>query len=130
MASTGEPARGSTRPDATCPHPGLVRIEVIGSAFQFRWDRDTYVDATIAPDGTISGNAERITLAGRQADRKLEGDVTDGDCSLHFTVTRRSLTSGGVTSSAEGIPNIKHFQKGRFERCAVCPIASSSQILR
>lgn len=73
----------------TCPHPGLLRIEVIGSAFQFRWDRDTYVDATIAPDGTISGGAERITLAGRQADRKLEGDVTDGDCSLHFTVTRR-----------------------------------------
>ena len=73
----------------TCPRPGLLRIEVIGSAFQFRWDRDTYVDATIAPDGTISGGAERITLAGRQADRKLEGDVTDGDCSLHFTVTRR-----------------------------------------
>jgi hypothetical protein len=88
----GEYQGTSTRFQAarrTCPHPGLVRIEVIGNAFQFRWDRNTLVDATIAPDGTISGGAERITLAGKQTDRKLEGDVTDGDCSLHFTVTRR-----------------------------------------
>jgi hypothetical protein len=72
----------------TCPHPGLVRIDVIDRAFQFRWDARTYVDATIAPDGTISGGAERITLVGRQAGPKLEGDVTDGDCGLHFTVSK------------------------------------------
>jgi hypothetical protein len=74
----------------TCPHPGLVHLEVIGSAFQFRWDASTFVDATIAGDGTVSGGAERITLVGRQSGPKIEGDVTDGDCSLHFTVTRRA----------------------------------------
>ena len=73
-----------------CPHPGLVRFDVVGNAFQFRWDRDTYVDATIAPDGTISGGAERITLTGRQTGRKIEGDVTNGNCGLHFTLTKAS----------------------------------------
>jgi hypothetical protein len=88
----GEYRGTSTRFQAerrTCPHPGLVRIEVIDSAFQFRWDGKTWVDATIAPDGTISGGAERITLVGKQTGRKIEGDVTDGDCGLHFTITKR-----------------------------------------
>src|SRR5205814_1299618 len=58
----------------TCPHPGLVRFDVIGRAFQFRWDGNTLVDATIGPDGTLSGGAERITLVGRQTNQKIEAD--------------------------------------------------------
>jgi hypothetical protein len=87
----GEYRGTSTRFQAdsrACPHPGLVRIEVIGSAFQYRWDRDTFVDATIAPDGAITGGAERITLVGRQTGPKIEGDVTNGNCGLHFTLTK------------------------------------------
>ena len=68
----------------------MVRIEVVGSAFQFRWDPGTFVDATIAPDGAITGGAERITLVGKQTGTKIEGDVTNGDCGLHFTVTKSS----------------------------------------
>jgi hypothetical protein len=71
-----------------CPHPGLVRLEVIDSRFQFRWGANTWVDAAIAPDGTVTGAAERITLVGKQTGPKIEGDVTDGDCGVHFTVTR------------------------------------------
>lgn len=71
-----------------CPHPGLVRLEVIASAFQYRWDPVTWVDATIAPDGTITGGAERITLVGKLAGSKIEGDVTNGNCGLHFTATK------------------------------------------
>jgi len=88
----GEYRGTSTRFQAesrACPHPGLVRIEVIDSAFQFRWDRNTYVDATIAPDGSITGTAERITLVGKQTGPKIDGDVTNGDCGLYFTVVRR-----------------------------------------
>jgi hypothetical protein len=87
----GEYRGTSTRFQAekrSCPYPGLVSIEVIGSAFQYRWDGKTWVDATIASDGTIAGSAERITLVGKQTGRKIEGDVTDGDCGLHFTATR------------------------------------------
>jgi hypothetical protein len=97
----GEYRGTSTRFQAqtrTCPHPGLVRFDVIDSRFQFRWDAATWVDAAIAPDGTVTGNAERITLVGKQAGAKIEGDVTDGDCGLHFTVTRPTASdAGGVT---------------------------------
>jgi hypothetical protein len=89
----GEYVGTSTRFQAgsrACPHPGLVRIEVSANAFQFRWSLDTWVDATIAADGTVSGSAEGITLMGRQTGPKIEGDVTNGDCGLHFTVTRHS----------------------------------------
>jgi len=88
----GEYRGTSTRFQAdsrACPHPGLVHLEVIGNAFQYRWDNRTMVDATIAPDGAIAGTAERITLVGRQTGPKLEGDVTNGNCGLHFTVTKQ-----------------------------------------
>jgi hypothetical protein len=71
-----------------CPHPGLVRLDVVGNAFQYRWNRNTWVDATIAPDGAITGGAERITLVGRLTGPKIEGDVTNGNCGLHFTLTK------------------------------------------
>jgi len=89
----GEYRGTSTRFQAgsrACPHPGLVTIEVSANAFQFHWDPQTWVDATIAADGTITGGAESITLVGRQAGSKIEGDVTNGNCGLHFTVTKRS----------------------------------------
>jgi hypothetical protein len=76
-----------------CPHPGLVRLEVIDSRFQFRWDANTWVDAAIAPDGTVTGSAESITLVGKQTDRRIEADVTNGNCGLHFTVTRSASDS-------------------------------------
>jgi hypothetical protein len=72
-----------------CPHPGLVHFDVFDNAFQYRWDGKTFVDATVAPDGSVSGGAERITLVGKQVGPKIEGDVTNGDCGLHFTVTKR-----------------------------------------
>jgi hypothetical protein len=89
----GEYRGTSTRFQAdsrACPHPGLVRLEVIDSRFQFRWDRNTYIDGSIAPDGSVSGGAERFTLVGRRTGGKIEADVTNGDCGLHFTVVKRS----------------------------------------
>lgn len=94
----GEYRGTSTRFQAqnrACPHPGLVRLDVLNSQFQFRWNAGTWVDAAIAPDGTVTGSAERITLAGKQAGPKIEGDVTDGDCGLHFTVTRSAPSDAG-----------------------------------
>jgi hypothetical protein len=69
-----------------CPHPGRVDFQVIQHQFQYRWDRDTFVMATIAPDGSITGGAERITLVGKEDGPVIEGDVTNGNCGLHFTV--------------------------------------------
>jgi hypothetical protein len=88
----GEYRGTSTRFQAgskACPHPGLVTLQVAGNAFQYRWDYDTWVDATIASDGSVTGGAESITLVGRQSGPKIEGDVTNGNCGLHFTVAKR-----------------------------------------
>jgi hypothetical protein len=93
VIADGEYRGTSTRFQAdsrACPHPGLVHFDVIDNRFQLRWDAKTYVDAAIAPDGTVTGGAERITLVGKQTGPKIEADVTNGDCGLHFTVTKRS----------------------------------------
>jgi hypothetical protein len=85
----GEYRGTSTRFQAesrSCPHPGLVDFQVIQHQFQYRWDYETFVLATIAPDGGVTGGAERITLVGKQNGPIIEGDVTNGDCGLHFTV--------------------------------------------
>ncbi len=85
----GEYRGTSTRFQAdskACPHPGLVDFQVIQHQFQYRWDYQTWVLATIEPDGSISGGAERITLVGKQNGPVIEGDVTNGNCGLHFTV--------------------------------------------
>jgi hypothetical protein len=88
----GEYRGTSTRFQAesrACPHPGLVHLEVIDSRFQLRWSPAVWVDGTIAPDGSVTGGAERITMVGRQTGPKIEADVTNGDCGLHFTVVKR-----------------------------------------
>jgi hypothetical protein len=71
----------------TCPHPGLVTLYVQNAQFSYRWDYATWVDSSIAPDGTVRGQADRITLLGKRDGKHMEGDVTDGVCGLHFTVT-------------------------------------------
>lgn len=75
----------------SCPRPGLVTLYVQDRQFDYRWSRQTYVNSAIAPDGRIMGQAEGITLAGRQHGNKLEGDVTNGICGLHFTVQKQEF---------------------------------------
>jgi hypothetical protein len=69
----------------TCPHPGVVTLYVQGGKFFYRWDYATWVDSAIDPDGTVHGQADRITLVGKKNGKTLEGDVTNGLCGLHFT---------------------------------------------
>lgn len=90
----GEYLGTSTRFQAdsrSCPHPGLVTLYVQDSEFFYRWNYNTWVDATIAKDGTVRGQADRITLAGKRTGRSMEGDVTNGLCGLHFTVREQNL---------------------------------------
>lgn len=69
----------------TCPHPGPVTLSVQGGKFTYHWDYVTWVDSFIYPDGTVQGQAEGITLVGKKTQTRLEGDVTNGRCGLHFT---------------------------------------------
>jgi hypothetical protein len=72
-----------------CPHPGLVELYVQGGQFTYRWDRDTQVLASIAPDGTVTGQEGSVQLTGRVDGPQMTGDLTNGSCALHFTVERR-----------------------------------------
>ena len=72
-----------------CPHPGLVKFTVFDGQFEYRWDYRTYVQSSIDPQNEVHGSAENITLVGRRNGQRIEGDVTDGYCGLHFTVRKR-----------------------------------------
>ena len=46
--------------------------------FQYHWSYGVYIDASIAPDGTIQGSAPEFTLVGKRDGKHMEGDVTNG----------------------------------------------------
>lgn len=73
-----------------CPHPGLVKFDVLNGQFQYRWDYRTFVDSSVDPQNEVHGQAEGITLVGRRDGRTIQGDVTNGYCGLHFTVRRHN----------------------------------------
>ena len=95
-ATPPEPVDGTYRGTSTrfqadsrsCPHPGLVLLVVQNSQFQYHWSYGVYIDASIAPDGTISGSAPDFTLVGKREGGHMDGDVTNGACGLHFTVVK------------------------------------------
>lgn len=90
--STGTWRGTSTRFQAeakSCPRPGLVTLQIWDDRFQFRWDGRTNVDSAIQADGSILGQAPGITLVGKRAGMRIEGDITNGACGLHFTVVKK-----------------------------------------
>lgn len=86
----------------TCPHPGLVTLYVQDAKFFYRWDYNTWVDASIDPDGTVHGQADRITLVGKRNGKNMDGDVTNGLCGLHFTVRERDLYGAAPHTASAG----------------------------
>jgi len=72
-----------------CPHPGLVILYVAQGQFYYNWSHGTDLVATIAPDGTVHGTGPGVSLTGTVHGRRMDGDVADAACGLHFTVTRR-----------------------------------------
>ena len=73
----------------SCPRPGLLTLTIWDDKFQYRWDGQTFVDSAIKPDGSILGQAPGITLVGKYAGKRIEGDITNGACGLHFTVVKK-----------------------------------------
>jgi hypothetical protein len=82
----------------SCPSPGLVTLHVLGGQFSYRFSPRIMVPASVMPDGSVSGQSGDVTLTGQvvppqgsgpNARLRIEGDVTNGICGIHYTVTRR-----------------------------------------
>ena len=90
--ATGVWRGSSTRFQAdlrNCPHPGLITLRVLDERFQYRWDANTWIDVAIDRDGTVHGEGPGITLIGKRDAKRIEGDVTNGPCGLHFTAVKQ-----------------------------------------
>lgn len=72
----------------SCPHPGLVRYDVVGHSFRYRLNGPITIDATVYPDGSVSGDASGFTMRGDWDGRKIEGDVVSITCALHFRAVK------------------------------------------
>src|SRR5271165_6608 len=85
----------------SCPSPGLVTLRITGGQFTYRWNARTQVPASVQPDGSVQGELGEVTLTGQvtlpqpgadgapDSPQRIVGDVTNGLCGIHYTVTRR-----------------------------------------
>jgi hypothetical protein len=71
-----------------CPHPTpLLMLNVKAGVTYYPWDTQ-YVPVSILSNGTLSGSAPGVQLTGTHDGTTMQGDVTDGQCGMHFTVRK------------------------------------------
>ena len=71
----------------TCPRPGLLRLSVRNATLFYHWSGQ-FIQVSILNNGTLSGSLPGVQLTGIHDATVIQGDVTDGQCGLHFTLTR------------------------------------------
>jgi hypothetical protein len=53
----------------------------------YRWENQ-YIQVSVLSNGTVSGALPGVQLTGTHDGTTIQGDVTDGQCRLHFTLRR------------------------------------------
>ncbi len=71
----------------TCPRPGLLHIPVRSATLFYPWGGQ-FIQVSILNNGTLSGSLPGVQLTGTHDASTIQGDVTDGQCGLHFTLKR------------------------------------------
>ena len=71
----------------TCPRPGLLHVTVQGGVMFYRWETQE-IQVAVLNNGTLSGSLPGVQLTGTHDGTTIQGDVTDGQCGLHFTLRR------------------------------------------
>jgi hypothetical protein len=92
VAADGDYRGSSTRFQAlrrTCPRPGLLHLPVRSATLFYPW-AGQYIQVSILNNGTLAGALPGVRLTGTHDATVIQGDVTDGQCGLHFTLTRVS----------------------------------------
>jgi hypothetical protein len=72
-----------------CPHSGPFHLTVQAGVAYFRWS-DQYISVQVLSNGTMTGTLPGVQLTGTHDESTMQGDITDGQCWLHFTLTRRT----------------------------------------
>lgn len=71
----------------TCPRPGFLHIAVRGGVMFYRWETQE-IQVAVLNNGTLSGSLPGVQLTGTHDGTTIQGDVTDGQCGLHFTLKK------------------------------------------
>ena len=90
VSSDGDYRGSSTRFQVlrrTCPRPGLLHLPVRSATLFYPWGGQ-FIQVSILNNGTLSGSLPGVQLTGTHDASTLQGDVTDGQCGLHFTLKR------------------------------------------
>lgn len=75
----------------TCQRPGLLNISVRNGVMFYRWENQ-YIQVQVLSSGSVSGGLPGVRLTGTYDGNIIQGDVTDGQCGLHFTLKRVGST--------------------------------------
>lgn len=86
-AGTATRSQFPQRPD--CPHSGPFHLTVQAGVTYFRWSYQ-YIPVQLLSNGTLAGTLPGVQLTGTHDDSTMQGDITDGQCWLHFTLKRRT----------------------------------------
>jgi hypothetical protein len=72
-----------------CPHSGPFHLTVQAGVAYYRWGYQ-YIPMQILSNGTLTGALPGVQLTGTHDESTIQGDITDGQCWLHFTLRRRT----------------------------------------
>jgi hypothetical protein len=98
VSGDGEYAGTATRPQypqrRDCPHARPFHLTVQAGVTYFLWGYQ-YIPTQVLSNGTmtgtlpVNGTLPAVQLTGTHDDTSMQGDITDGQCWLHFTLKRR-----------------------------------------
>jgi hypothetical protein len=71
----------------TCPRPGILHIAVRSGVMFYRWESQD-IQVSVLNNGTLSGSLPGVLLTGTHDGTTIQGDVSDGQCGLHFTLKK------------------------------------------
>lgn len=90
VTDDGDYKGSSTRVQALrrdCPHPRNFRLPVRAGTMFYHWGSDD-IQISLLANGTLSGSLGAVQVTGRHDGTTIEGDASDGQCTLHFTLLK------------------------------------------
>lgn len=88
----GDYKGSSTRVQAMrrdCPHPRPMILPVRAGTMFYRWSLED-IQVSLLGNGTLAGASGNTRVSGTHDGTTIQGDISDGQCTLHFTLRKVS----------------------------------------